>query len=197
MNLNTDDPVGARNRAILFGIVTLLVIGISVGLSVGWLGSRAVDSTGIDDVQAPDNQPGVSENDPIEDFTASSAPTDDAEETTPPTEPTETTPTTPTTPTEPTKTPKPHDPTLTASPMQASTSEQVSLTGRFPGLGAGVYLQVERKEGGVWTDFPVDMTTDERGTYSTWIITGHTGPNRFRVTAETGESTPTVVVQIV
>jgi hypothetical protein len=196
VNINPDDPDGARNRAILFGLVTLVVIGIVVGVSLGWLGSRAVDSTGMDDIQAPDNQPGVSENDPIDDFTASSSPTEDTEETpTQPTEPTETAPTTPTEPTK-TKTREPLQPTLTASPMQASTSEQVSLTGRFPGLGAGVFLQVERKEGGVWTDFPVDMTTDQGGQYSTWIITGHTGPNHFRVTAETGESTPTVVVQI-
>jgi hypothetical protein len=197
VNLDTDDPDGARNRAILFSLVTLVVIGVVVGLTVGWLGSRAVDSAGIDDVQAPDNQPGVSEPDPIDDFTATPSPSDDVEETpTEPSEPTYTTPSKPTEPTEPTKTRKPNEPTLNASPMQASTSEQVSLTGRFPGLGAGVYLQVERREGGVWTDFPVDMTTDPGGSYSTWIITGHTGPNLFRITAENGESTPTVVVQI-
>jgi hypothetical protein len=198
VNLNADDPVGARNRAILFGVVTLVVVGAIVGLGVGWLGSRAVDSTGIDDVEAPDDgRPGVT-NDPYEDFTASPSEPEDTEGTT--TEPTEPTETTPTTPTEPTKTRKsrePREPTLNASPTQASTSEQVSLTGRFPGMGSGVSLQVERKEGGVWTDFPVTMTTNERGTYSTWIITGHTGPNRFRITSETGESTPTVIVQIV
>jgi hypothetical protein len=196
VNLNADDPVGARNRAILFGVVTLVVVGAVVGLGVGWLGSRAVDSTGIDDVEAPeDGRPGVT-NDPIEDFTASPSEPEDTEDTedTTPTEPSETAPTTPT---EPTKTRKPREPTLNASPMQANTSEEVSLTGRFPGMGSGVFLQVERKEGGVWTEFPVTMTTNERGTYSTSIITGHTGPNRFRITAETGESTPTVVVQIV
>jgi hypothetical protein len=194
VNLNADDPDGARNRAILFSLVTLVVIGVVVGLGVGWLGSRAVDSTGIDDVEAPDNQTGVSEPDPIDDFTATPSPSDEVEET--PTEPPEPTHTTPSTPAEPTKTRKPPGPTLHASPMQATTSEQVSLTGRFPGLGAGVYLQVERREGGVWTEFPVDMTTDPGGTYSTWIITGHTGPNLFRITAENGVSTPPVVVQI-
>jgi hypothetical protein len=194
VNLDTDDPDGARNRAILFGLVTLVVIGIIVGSFVGWLGSQAVDSAGIDDVKAPDNQPGVTENEPIDDFTASSSPTEPTETT--PTEPSEPTETTPTEPAEPTKTRKPPGPTLKASPTQASTSEEVELTGRFPGLGAGVYLQVERKEGGVWTDFPVGMTTDAGGKYYTYIITGQTGPNLFRVTAETGESTPTVVVQI-
>ncbi|HYJ70707.1 MAG TPA: hypothetical protein VEX15_23885 [Nocardioidaceae bacterium] len=193
MNLNTDDPVGARNRAILFGLVTLLVLGIVVGLSVGWLGSRAVDSTGMDDVKAPDNQPGVSEDDPIDDFTASSTPTDDVEETTEPTEPTETTEPTVT---ETTETEEPREPTITASPVTAKEMEEVYLTGRFPGLGPDISLQVERKEGGVWADFPVTATTDERGAYSTYVQTGQTGANSFRVTAESGESTPTVIVEI-
>jgi hypothetical protein len=196
VNLNADDPVGARNRAILFGVVTLVVVGAIVGLGVGWLGSRAVDSTGIDDVEAPeDGRPGVG-NDPFEDFTASPSEPEDTETTT--TEPTETTPTTPTEPTKTRKSREPREPTLNASPTQASTFERVSLTGRFPGMNAGVTLFVERKEGGSWSSFAdVTMTTDRRGTYSTWIETGQTGPNRFRITSETGESTPTVVVQIV
>jgi hypothetical protein len=192
VNLDTDDPVGARNRAILFGLVTLVVIGAIVGLGVGWLGSRAVDSTGIDEVEAPPGDGGSSE-DPFEDFTASPSESEDTDAT----EPTEPTETVPTTPTEPTETREPREPTLNASPLTATTFEQVYLTGRFPGLGAGVALQVERREGGVWTEFPVDTTTDPRGTYSTYVQTGHTGPNRFRITAETGESTPIVVVQIV
>ena len=192
MNLDTDDPVGARNRAIVFGLVTLVVLGIVIGLSVGILGSRAVDSTGIDDVRAPNN-PGGPTDDPIEDFTAGPTPTEDTFEPTTPDEPTETTEPSPT---EPSKTRDPREATLNASPLQANTSEQVSLTGRFPGLGAGILLQVQRREGGVWTDFPVTMTTDHGGVYSTWIITGHTGPNRFRIKSETGAATPTVIVQI-
>lgn len=191
MNLDTDDPVGARNRAILFGVVTLVVLGVIVGLSVGWLGSRAVDSTGIDEVEAPRGDPGL-EDDEYEDFTAS--PSEPGETTdTVPTEPSDTTPTSPT---EPSETREPRDPTLTAAPLTAGTFERVSLSGRFPGLDSGESLQVERKEGGVWALFPVTVTTDNRGTYSTSIETGHTGPNRFRVTADSGESTPTVVVQI-
>jgi hypothetical protein len=192
VNLDTDDPVGARNRAIMFGLVTLVVLGIVLGLSLGFLGSRAVDSTGLDDVRAPSNPAGPTD-DPIEDFTAGPTPTEDTFEPETPSEPSETTEPTPT---EPSKTRDPREATLNASPLQASTSEQVSLTGRFPGLGAGILLQVQRREGGVWTDFPVTMTTDHGGAYSTWIITGHTGPNRFRITSETGDSTPTVIVQI-
>jgi hypothetical protein len=192
VNLDTEDPVGARNRAILFGLVTLVVLGIVIGLSVGIIGSRAVDSTGLDDVRAPNNPAGPTD-DPIEDFTAGPTPTEDTFEPATPDEPTETTEPSPT---EPSKTRDPREATLNASPLQANTSEQVSLTGRFPGLGAGILLQVQRREGGVWTDFPVTMTTDHGGVYSTWIITGHTGANRFRIKSETGVSTPTVIVQI-
>jgi hypothetical protein len=192
VNLDTDDPVGARNRAILFGVITLVVLGIVVGLSVGWLGSRAVDSTGMDDVEAPrgDVEP---TDDGYEDFTAGPS---ESEETTE-SEPTEPTDTAPTTPTEPTETEDPRDPTLSASPATATEMEEVYLTGRFPGLAAGVTLYVERKEGGAWAGFAdITTTTDKRGTYSTYVQTGQTGPNRFRITAETGESTPPVVVQI-
>jgi hypothetical protein len=193
VNLNADDPVGARNRAIMFGLVTLVVLGTIVGLGVGWLGSRAVDSTGIDDVEPPDDgRPGIAD-DPFEDFTAGPSETEDTAE---PTEPTESE-TTPTTPTEPTKTRDPREPTLNAAPMTADEFERVALTGRFPGMDAGMTLYVERKEGGAWSSFAdVTMTTDQGGTYSTWIETGQTGPNRFRITAESGESTPTVTVQI-
>lgn len=193
MNLDTDDPVGARNRAILYGVVTLVVLGIIVGLSVGWLGSRAVDSTGMDDVEAPRGDSGLPD-DEYSDFTAGPTETDEPSDI----EPTEPVETTPTTPTETTETHEPREPTLTASPATATEMEEVYLTGRFPGLAAGVTLYVERKEGGAWAEFAdITTTTDELGTYSTYVQTGHTGPNRFRITAETGESTPTVVVQIV
>lgn len=195
MNLDTDDPVGARNRAILFGLVTLVVLGVIVGLSVGWLGSRAVDSTGIDEVEAPRGDPGNTE-DPYEDFTASPSEPEETD-TTEPSEPTETEPSTPTEPPETRKPRKPRGPTLHASPSTASGNEQVTLSGRFPGLASGVTLAVERREGGVWASFAdVTTTTERRGRFSTWIWTGQSGRNLFRVTAETGVSTPPVVVQI-
>jgi hypothetical protein len=191
VNLDTDDPVGARNRAILFGVATLVVLGIVVGLSVGWLGSRAVDSTGIDEVEAPEGQADPS--DEFSDFTAGPSPTEETSDTTEPTEPTETEPTQ----TETTETEDPREPTIAASPETASEMEEVTLAGRFPGLGAGVTLFIERKEGGAWTSFAdLTATTGAGGTYSTFIQTGQTGQNRFRLTAESGESTPTVVVEI-
>lgn len=190
MNLNTDDPVGARNRAIVFGVVTLVVLGIVIGLSVGLLGSRAVDSTGIDDVRAPNNPAGPPD-DPIDDFTATPSQTEATEDTFEPTETTEPSPT------EPSKTRDPDEPTLIASPDTANDMEQVTLSGRFPGMGAGVTLAVERKEGGTWASFAgVETTTDQGGTFSTWIMTGQSGRNLFRLTTENGESTPSVAVQI-
>jgi hypothetical protein len=41
-------------------------------------------------------------------------------------------------------------------------------------------LQVQRKEGGSWSDFPVSVTVSD-GRFSTYVQTGRSGPNRFRV----------------
>ena len=184
MNLDTDDPVGARNRAILFGLATMVVIGVVLGLTIGILSSRAVDSTGIDDVKAPKNLPGPSSG-PYGDFTAGPSPSE-TQDTFEPSEPTQ-----------PTKKPDRTEPTLNASPETANGSEQVTLSGRFPGLGAGVTVAVERKEGGSWADFAgVTMTTEHGGHFSTWIWTGQSGRNLFRVTADSGQSTPVVTVHI-
>lgn len=197
MNLDTDDPVGARNRAILFGLVTMVVIGVVLGLTIGILSSRAVDSTGIDDVKAPKNLPDPSSG-PYGDFTAGPSPTE-TQDTFEPSEPTQPTQSSEPTPTQPTKKPDRNEPTLNASPETASGSEQVTLSGRFPGLGAGVTVAVERKQGGTWAGFgvpAVTTTTDHGGTFTTWIWTGQSGRNLFRVTADSGESTPAVAVHI-
>ena len=45
--------------------------------------------------------------------------------------------------------------------------------------GEGVQLQIQRKEGGVWADFPV-LATGRGGAFETWIQTSHTGRQLFR-----------------
>lgn len=67
---------------------------------------------------------------------------------------------------------------LSASPLEVSSMERIYLTGTFPG-GEGVSLQVQRMEDG-WTDFPVS-TSVSGGTFSTYVMTGRNGDNRFRV----------------
>ncbi|HSS68507.1 MAG TPA: hypothetical protein VLK34_08140, partial [Nocardioidaceae bacterium] len=70
------------------------------------------------------------------------------------------------------------------------------LTGSCTSIPSGAVLQVQRKESGTWTDFPVTATCNG-GSYSTYILTGHTGPNRLRMLAVgLDETSKSVVVQV-
>jgi len=69
--------------------------------------------------------------------------------------------------------------TLSASPQSVSEMERIDLTGRYRG-GSGATLQVQRFEGGSWDDFPVTVTVSG-GSFSTYVLSGRTGQNRFRV----------------
>ena len=70
--------------------------------------------------------------------------------------------------------------TLTAGQQSVAPMQRIDLTGTYPG-GDGAILQVQRLDGRTWIDFPV--TTSVAGErFSTYIQTGQTGLNRFRVT---------------
>jgi hypothetical protein len=69
---------------------------------------------------------------------------------------------------------------LSASPLEVAPMERIYLTGTYPG-GEGASLQVQRKQGrGRWADFPVS-TSVSGGSFSTYVLTGRSGVNRFRV----------------
>ena len=68
---------------------------------------------------------------------------------------------------------------LSASPLQVSAMQRIDLTGTFPG-GEGRSLQVQRFQGG-WSSFSGVSATVRGGTFSTYVMTGQTGLNRFRV----------------
>jgi hypothetical protein len=58
---------------------------------------------------------------------------------------------------------------------------RIDLTGSYP-TGEGAILQVQRATGpgDSWVDFPVTVTVSG-GQFSTYVQTGRSGPNRFRV----------------
>jgi hypothetical protein len=86
--------------------------------------------------------------------------------------------------------------TLDASPLAVAPSERIDLRGSCAALPSGTVLQVQRREGGQWTDFPVTATCSG-GSYSTYILTGHTGPNAFRMLAlGRAETSNTVLVRV-
>ena len=68
---------------------------------------------------------------------------------------------------------------LSATQQSVSPMQQIDLTGTYQ-AGEGAVLQVQRFEGGAWTDFPVTASVSG-GTFGTYVQTGNVGPNRFRV----------------
>ncbi|MBF4761712.1 hypothetical protein ISU07_01115 [Nocardioides islandensis] len=72
--------------------------------------------------------------------------------------------------------------TLTAAQTTVGQMGRIDLTGTYP-TGEGAVLQVQRASGpgdDSWVDFPVSVTVSG-GQFSTYVQTGRTGPNRFRV----------------
>lgn len=68
---------------------------------------------------------------------------------------------------------------LSAGQLQVNSFDRIDLTGVYPG-GEGAVLQVQRFENGSWEDFPT-TTAVSNETFSTYIQTGVTGANRFRM----------------
>ena len=68
---------------------------------------------------------------------------------------------------------------LSASQLSVSAMQQIDLTGTYP-TGEGAILQVQRFEGGQWTDFPVTVSVSGQ-TFATYVQTSQPGPNKFRV----------------
>lgn len=68
---------------------------------------------------------------------------------------------------------------LNGTPVFVRPMERINLTGNWAGKDA-VGLQVQRLEGGKWVDFGVQVTVNV-GTFETFVMTGRSGDNRFRV----------------
>ena len=178
-------------RQVLVGLVVLVTVGAVVGGIVAVITIKAADLAGIDDTGANTGlhpRPGGGGAGPSSGETSSTGPS---------TSPTTSTPTTSSTgPTGPTATAGDRRFTLSASPLAVAPSERIDLDGRCPALPSGTVLQVQRKEGRQWNDFPVTATCSG-GSYSTYILTGHSGLNRFRMLAlGSDETSNTVRVQV-
>lgn len=79
---------------------------------------------------------------------------------------------------------------LTADPTSVAASQRITLTGSIEPALEGVVLRVERRlEGEDWTGFPdannpVTAQTRGGGEFSTWVQTGRTGENEWRMVTE-------------
>ncbi len=84
---------------------------------------------------------------------------------------------------------------LAISPVLARPMERVNFTGTYKGADA-LQLEVQRFEDGKWSDFGVQATV-RVGTFETYIMTGRTGENRFRVfDPQTKEGSNVILVTI-
>jgi hypothetical protein len=193
----THDQDQFRSRAIR---ATLTVVGIAavIGLVVGGLTAAAVYLTGL--VPAEQDTSASSVPDPGQN-NENELPTPSLLPTKSPTPEASAAPSegaTPKATTKPTKKrkPKPARPIrLLASSDSVSSFEQVTLSGRYPG-GNGTSLQVQRKEGGSWVQFPTSASV-EGGSFSTFVASGQSGPNAFRVLdPSTGRMSNVVVVRV-
>ncbi|HET7386019.1 MAG TPA: hypothetical protein VFJ19_05065 [Nocardioidaceae bacterium] len=95
----------------------------------------------------------------------------------------------------PTHTRQPPPISLQAYPLQVSPGARIHLTGVYS-AGEGAVLQVQEMTAGHWADFPVTATVSG-GAFTTYVITSHTGPTKFRMLDRTtGRHSGTVTVQI-
>ncbi len=156
-----------ENRPVLTGLIALVGVAVAIGLLGGLavlVGVKAVgiggtSSAGDSDTPATFNLPRPSD-------TGSSQPA--PEDTGEPSPGTETSSETPA-----------EGISLSATQQSVSPMQQIDLTGTYP-AGEGAVLQVQRFEGGAWSDFPVTMSVSG-GTFATFVQTGRVGPNKFRV----------------
>jgi len=170
---------GQRNRSLVKILGGLAVTGVVLGLFVGLLGAGFVNALGISGSDTP---------------VVASAPA----ETKKPAKPSATaTTSSPPPKTKPPRQKKPDEQgaELVVTPTNASPGSRISMTGTVPGVAPGTSLQVQRLEGGAWTDFPVSVTVAAGGTFSTYIITDRTGAAWFRLSNGT-DSTPRARVRI-
>jgi len=162
-----------KQHPVVAGIVALLGVGLAIGLLAGGatlIGTKvmglgeettATDSTARQSMYLPKPQPttaAASASQP----TLSAAPE--------PTGPVLTTPTQDT------------GITLTSAQTTVGQMGRIDLSGTYT-TGEGAVLQVQRATGpgdDSWVDFPVTVTVSG-GQFSTYVQTGRTGPNRFRV----------------
>lgn len=84
---------------------------------------------------------------------------------------------------------------LEAARPAVSPMANIDLTGVY-GDGEGAILQVQRFENGSWSDFPVTTSVSDE-TFTTYVQTGQTGVNRFRVIdTDTGTASNQVKVTV-
>lgn len=173
-------------RAIFDGLIALVAVSVAVGLVLALVAFAGVKILGFGDGGDGDStaEQEVMSIPPIEETSGPTAPaitlhteTPDPDETSSSADETESSEAT----TEPTDEESADEGkiSLSAGQLQVGNFDRIDLTGVYPG-GEGAVLQVQRFEGGSWSDFPA-TTAVSNETFSTYVQTGVDGVNRFRM----------------
>jgi hypothetical protein len=180
-----------KDHPLVEGLVALVAVGLVVGLIAGGAALAASKVLGLDSSSAlgestasqsmylPKPQKTKANNDPSITLGPGATPSQQSPSGQPSKKPA-----------------KPKNPiSLSAAQTQVSPMGEIDLSGTYPG-GEGAVLRVQRLTGGSWTDFPV-TTTVSNATFSTYIKTGQSGKNTFRVLdTDTGKSSNKIVVTV-
>lgn len=81
--------------------------------------------------------------------------------------------------------------TLQAGQDAVGSMDQIDLSGVYPG-GDGAILQVQRLESGTWEQFPVTASVANES-FATYVQTGRTGKNKFRMRDDDTNTTSNAV----
>ena len=175
-------------RSLVVGLLTLVLVALIIGGVFSLFALGAANVTGLaNSHRAPKPSMYVP---PLKKDSPSSSPAGPATSAAPVAQ-------SPTLSVSPTPTPhhKKHRIRLSADPLQASPSQRIALSGSYPG-GAGSTLQVQNRQGGRWTSFPVTVTVTG-SSFRTYIYSGHPGRQRFRVVdPSTGRASNAVAITI-
>jgi hypothetical protein len=179
-----DDGGDSPQRALLTAIVAMAGVALLVGLAVGGAAVTVMSVAGVgedtggttsrgqDSLVMPRYEPTKT----VESDPGLSGPSSSGEgEATPSREPS----------------PRTDRIKLFVAPQSVSPGERINFNGVYVD-GEGVALQIQRKEGGTWVDFPVTATV-RGGVFSTWILTSRTGRSPFRVYDGTANRASNVV----
>lgn len=157
-----------KDRPVLTGLIALVAVAVAIGLLGGLAVIVGVKATGIGGTATASDESATPStfNLPRPTETSSSIPApEDTVEPSPGEEPSSEAPA--------------EAISLQVVQQSVSPMQQIDLTGTYQ-AGEGAILQVQRLEGGTWSDFPV-TTPVTGGTFGTYIETAQVGPNKFRV----------------
>lgn len=190
----TDRPTPLSERPVLSGILALSGVAVVVGLLAGvvvLLGTSILGVGGGDEVEASGTGPTAGETlylpDPVETkkptgprITLDVAPEDlSTQEEEKPKEDEK----------------KKDEFVLRAGQESVTGMQRIDLAGDYS-QGDGAILQVQRKENGTWSDFPVTVPVRD-GQFSTYVMTGRAGVAKFRVVdTDSGRKSNAVKVTI-